>query len=192
MAIKIEIGQTQDVKRLNNVIDSLIKITPRTTDLDKLITELKKIASGDKKADMEPFSMFVDTWEVITDKKLYLYSSKYDLLYQNAKRVYDDICILGEKTPDFETKAELYREIIKEDGAILTGGYLGTSFDYNLFASFADKANFKTLIHAIKKTETPDKILDAVSEYGLRVREYIIDDYGYLSNLLSVVKKLAA
>ena len=48
MAIKIELGQTQDAKRLNNVIDSLIRVTPRTQELARVIADLKKIADGDK------------------------------------------------------------------------------------------------------------------------------------------------
>ena len=54
MAIKIEIGQTQDVKRLNNVIDSLQKKPQRSEALNKTIAELKKIADGNREADLKP------------------------------------------------------------------------------------------------------------------------------------------
>ena len=190
MAIKIELGQTQDEKRLYGIIDNLAKNTQRSSALNMIIADLKKIADGDKEPPMKPFSLFVDTWDVIKDSNAEY--SKFGILFENAKKIYDDICVLGENTPDFKTKSQLYRDLIKEEGALLTGGYLGTSFDYHLFASFADKTNFKILIRAINRTDNPDRILDAISDYGLRVREFIIDDYGYLSNLLSVVKKLGA
>ncbi|MBO4678301.1 MAG: hypothetical protein J5626_01380, partial [Lachnospiraceae bacterium] len=190
MAIKIELGQTKDEKRFYEIIESLSKRGGKSEAFSKALSELKKIADGDKEPSIKPFSLFVDTWEVISNSRTD--ASNCTLLFENAKKIYDDVCVLGDKTPDFELKSQLYLELINEDGALLTGGYLGNSFNYNLFASFADKTNFKILIRAIKKTDRPDKVLDAISDYGLRVREFIIDDYGYLANLLSVVKKLGA
>ncbi|MBO4616392.1 MAG: hypothetical protein J5717_03505, partial [Lachnospiraceae bacterium] len=183
MAIKIELGQTQDEKRLDDLIEVLQKRSQKSSALLRVIAELKQVEDGKKEPDIKPLSLYVDTWDVIRSSRVD--ASKYDLLMENAKKIYDDVFTLGEHTPDFDMKAIFYRNIIHEDGALLTGGYVGASFDYNLFASFADKNNYQVLIRAIKKSDAADKVLDAVSTYGLRVREYIIDDYGYLSNLLA-------
>ncbi|MBO4824960.1 MAG: AAA family ATPase [Lachnospiraceae bacterium] len=190
MAIKIELGQTQDEKRLDDLIEVLQKRSQKSSALQRVIAELKQVEDGKKEPDIKPLSLYVDTWDVIRSSRVD--ASKYDLLMGNAKKIYDDVFTLGEHTPDFDMKATFYRNIIHEDGALLTGGYVGASFDFNLFASFADKNNYQVLIRAIKKSDAADKVLDAVSTYGLRVREYIIDDYGYLSNLLAVTKKLIA
>lgn len=190
MAIKFEWGTTQDEKRLGNVIELLQKINGKSKALDRTIAELKKVLEGDKEPEIKPISLYIDTWEAIGNTNIT--ASRYDIVWENAKRLYDDVCLGGLTTDDFEARAALYKEIIKEEGALLTNGYVGDSYDYNLFASFADKTNYLILIRAVKKTQTPDKMMDSLAEYGLAVRQYIIDDYGYLSNLLGMVKKLTA
>ncbi|MBR6307927.1 MAG: AAA family ATPase [Lachnospiraceae bacterium] len=189
MAIKIELGQTQEEKRLHEIIELLQKRSQKNAALERVIANLKKVEDGKREPEIKPLSLYVETWDTIRGSRAD--SAKYGLLLENAKKIYDDIFVLGENTPDFETRAVLYKDIIHEDGALLTGGYVGGSFDFDLFSSFADKNNYKVLIRSIKKYNDTDKILDAVSTYGLRVREYIIDDYGYLSNLLIMVRKLA-
>ena len=190
MAIKLEWGSSQEEKRLNNIIEVLQKLNGKSSERDKVINELKKVRDGEKEPEVAPISLYVDTWEAIRNSNRSL--SQFDIMWENAKKLFHEICAYSSSESDYDARISLYREILNEDGALLTNNYIGNSYDSNLFASFADKTNYMILIRAVKKTQDPDRVIDAISGYGLRVRQFIIDDYGYLSNLLSVVKKLAA
>nr|MCR5719981.1 AAA family ATPase [Lachnospiraceae bacterium] len=182
MAIKLELGKSNDEKQLDALIEDLKKIT-RSEALDNLIAELEAISEGKRSPSIKPLSLYVETLKIIREHTVG--SRDYAAALKVASMVYDDLFIRGEETPDFENVEAVYKRIISDSGLKNS-----SFFNYELFASFTDKANFVSLVDSVKKCAMSKQIFDKLCTYGICAREYIIDDKGYLTNLLKVKNKL--
>ncbi len=169
-------------RRLGKVIDGL-KRYKKTEDIETLLLELDRIRDGKSTPEVKPLMLYVEMVESIRQGTRLL--SALPGLIHNAEAVYNDLFILGEKTPDFDNTVAIFKGLIGIDGLIAK-----ELFDLALYSTFSDKKNYLCIAQVIGNLKNSKQIFDKIRVYGLEAREYFVEDTGYLANLLKVVGRL--
>ncbi len=157
----------------------------RSTETAKrLCKKLNDIKGGKEESVIMPLSLVADTIETIMDNPKNTMST-YFSDYNKAEDIYKKLFVYGENTREFESLKVAFLKIFEEDGPINKD-----MFDMGLFSSFTDKSNFFNLVNVLSTNPHPKEVFDVIKDYGVQVREYMLGDESYLSNLCKVSVKL--
>ena len=172
------------MKRLARIIKEL-KGGARSEKFDLFLGRLERVKAGNYQPVIKPLELYLDVVECIkgSSKK----TDTYEPLLQKAEGLYDELFGLGEDTPGLEEKIAVYRELVLGNSILFQGFY-----DPSLFASFSDKSNYIVLAKLIMGKKYAHDVFSRIKAYGLEVREYLIDDKGYMVHLVRVAERLSA
>lgn len=172
-------------RRLGRVITQW-KSMKKSEELDAILRNLELLKEGKEQSVIRPLTLYLDVLESF--EKSQEEGKAYPLMLRRAEEIYDDIFFLGEETPDYEKNAAVFLALAKGDGLAIQGFY-----DKTFFATFRDKWNYITFVRLLTDSEKHARLLfPMIKEYALTVREYHIDEMGYLSDLIRVFKHLAS
>ena len=171
------------VKRLNKLITDL-KMQRSSEQLNNVLWKLEDIRDGKQEPKIKPITLYLEVIESI--KSAFGDTTVYENLLQNAEEIYDELFFMGEDTPDFKEKEGVFRALAFGNGLAAQGFY-----DRAFFYSFADKNSYVTLVKIILSKKNGPGIFNRVRRYGVEVREYLVDDMGYLTHLIKIVDRMA-
>ncbi len=170
-------------RRLKNLIE---EETNREDEDLQFLTYLYKIKDGELEPNIRPMSLFLDVVEMVMSNPLDFKSGERVAYIYRAERIYKELFIYDEETPNAEELQRVFVELFDEGGAIALN-----LFHAGLLHSFYDKSNYIFLVNAIDQYPNLREVFTALCDYGISVREYYIDDSEYLSNLIRVAKELS-
>ena len=169
--------------------------------LSEAIARLKRMGNGidyDSKKLLENLELLKKGKGTTKIKPLFLYTKVLEETYKGdvtgegyvkalngMERIYADIFYLDDNTPGFEENSVVFQVLLEKEGPMLLD-----FFDLPLFSTFEDKMNYVILIQVIHAQNNAKLIFDRIKEYALSVREYLVDDLGYLTHLMKVIVKL--
>ena len=177
-------NKAEAIRKLGKIIDSM-KRYPKTEEMEALILELDRIRDGKSKPEIKPLMLYVEVIDSIRQSTV-LPSALLGMIH-NAEAVYNDLFVLGEKTPDFDNTVAIFKGLIGVEGLIARG-----LFDLGLYSTFSDKTNYLCVAQVISNLKDATAIFNKIRNYGLEAREYFVEDTGYLANLLKVIGRLNA
>ena len=170
-------------RRLKNLIE---EETNREDEDLTFLTYLYKVKDSEVEPYIRPMSLFLDVVEMIMSNPVDFKSGDRLATVYRAERIYKEIFIYDEETPNAEELQRVFVELFDEGGAIALDLY-----DSGLFRTFYDKSNYIYLVNAISVYPNLREVFTVLTNYGISVREYYIDDGEYLSNMIRVAKALS-
>ncbi|MBO7514582.1 MAG: AAA family ATPase [Lachnospiraceae bacterium] len=172
-------------RRLKNILSDARDLCEQKD--PKFVEYLSDIRQGDAEPVIRPMGFFLDVVEMIMSNRLDFKPDTYHVLIKFAERIYKEIFIYDEETPDAEDLELVFLEFFEERGVIAENMYHA-----DLFRSFYDKNNYIFLINSINQYSNAQEIFLPVASYGVEVREFFIDDGEYLAHLIRITNELAA
>lgn len=146
---------------------------------------LQGIKTEPEKSIIRPMELFVDTIDAMIANHTNFSVDTYLNTIQRAEKIYKDIFVYQENTPDYDMLRFIYLELFEEYGILSRN-----LFNCTLFHTFKDKNNYmsfmKTLLSDMK---SKDIIYDLV-QYATRVRSIFFDDDLYTANLKYVATRM--
>lgn len=155
---------------------------------DSFVMALKKMKSQNETVVIRPIEFCLDVLEEIVFDNTTDFNPKtnYFLALTDAEKMYKDMFVFDEETPDFENLRLIFIEMFTRNNI-----YINKMFDIALFNSFEDKRKYVTLCQAIIAEPDCRGVFKSVRDYGLQVREYMLNDDMFLGNLVKVATKMA-
>lgn len=171
-------------KLINNLNISNTQINPNARD-KRFIMYLEDIRKRPEATPIQPFSLFVDTAITIVENRADYQMKNYIDGIKKAEELYPKVFPFGEKTPEFEELSLVFTSFFHADG-------LGTKglFDALLMSTFQNKQNFISFMCAIIKEEKIAGRLKDITQYGVSVRAYFLDDDAYTANIKHVALQI--
>lgn len=180
------LGRSEDelTRRFKEIVAETKK---RCIDVDpKFYYYVRDIKEGERESTIRPVGLLLDVVEMILSNRMDFKPDDYYRTIFRAEKLYKDIFIYDEKTPNSEDLQLVFTELFEEGGVVAKNMY-----EPALFQSFYDKNNYIYLCKVIAEYPNFRAIFHALVSYGIRVREYYIDDSEYLANLIRVADELA-
>ena len=168
-------------KVLDELRDDLAKRPSLTEALQALIQNLEKIKAGKQEPVIQPLGLYLEVIETIREETKG--ADIYPALIHNAEVIYDNLFLFGENTPDFDKKYEIFKQLAGQNGILLKG-----FFDPYLFATFADKMQYLTLIQVVSRQQYALNLFTVLRSHAMEVRQFLADDDAYLGYLLNAVR----
>lgn len=155
---------------------------------DSFLMALKKMKSQNDTIVIRPVELCLDVLEeIVFDNTTDFHpKSNYFLALIDAEKMYKDIFVFDEETDNFETLRLIFIEMFTKNNI-----YINKMFDLALFNSFEDKRKYVTLCQAIIAEPGAKEVFNDIKDYGLAVREYMLNDDMFLGNLVKVAVKMA-
>lgn len=155
---------------------------------DSFLMALKKMKSQNDTIVIRPVELCLDVLEeIVFDNTTDFHpKSNYYLALIDAEKMYKDIFVFDEETDNFETLRLIFIEMFTKNNI-----YINKMFDLALFNSFEDKRKYVTLCQAIIAEPGAKEVFNDIKDYGLAVREYMLNDDMFLGNLVKVAVKMA-
>ena len=182
------IGKVALNRKLNKILDDLKSEMSKKPSiagaLQEIINGLERMKSGKEEPRIKPLALYLDILEIIHDETE-LTNNLPGLAY-SASVIYDNLFLLGENTPDFDNKVEMFKKLAGRDGLVMKG-----FFDAYLFASFEDKMHYLTLVKVISDQQYAMDVFSAIKTHALEIRQFLVDDAAYLSYLLKTARLLS-
>lgn len=172
------------LRKLNKLINNLnitnTQLNPNARD-KRFIMYLEDIRKRPETTAIQPFSLFVDTAITIAENRADYHMQNYIDGIQKAEELYPKVFPFGEKTPEFEDLSLVFTSFFHADG-------LGTKglFDALLMSTFRNKQNFIDFMCAIIKEPKIGERLKDITQYGVSVRAFFLDDESYTANMKHV------
>lgn len=172
------------VRKLNKLINNLnisnAQLNANTRD-KRFIMYLEDIRKRPEATPIQPLSLFVDTAITIAENRADYHMKNYIDGIKKAEELYPKVFPFGEKTPDFEELSLIFTSFFHSDG-------LGTKglFDPLLMSTFHHKQNYIELMNAIIKEPKIAGRLKDITQYGVSIRAYFLDDDSYAANMKHV------
>ena len=163
-------------RRLKNLIE---EETNREDEDLTFLTYLYKVKDSEVEPYIRPMSLFLDVVEMIMSNPVDFKSGDRLATVYRAERIYKEIFIYDEETPNAEELQRVFVELFDEGGAIAMDLY-----DSGLFRTFYDKSNYIYLVNSINMYPNLREVFTVLVDYGISVREYYIDDGEYLARCL--------
>ncbi len=151
----------------------------------EFVTAVNAIKKQPDACVIKPDDLCVDIIELIISNPINSPSKYYQILCQ-AEKVYQAIFIYDEATSDFEKLRMIFLEMYREKNVIDN-----KLFDLKLYDSFNDKEKYLLLCRALISNPNSSAVFAVIKDYGIQIREYMIDDDMYLGNLIKVATKLS-
>jgi len=170
-------------QRFDAVIDK-VKSVNVNGEADRFLSAIQLMKNQPDASAIKPEDLCIDIVEMILENRAYIPTSYYPVFCQ-AEKMYEDIFIYDDETPDFEKLRLIFIEMFRERNVVDCKLY-----DLKLFNSFEDKEKYLVLCHAILSNPNPQPVFGIIKQYGLLIREYMLDDSSYLGNLIRVATKL--
>lgn len=147
--------------------------------------KLAKICEEPENAIMKPISLYFDCVEMmLANKSNYALSSFYNNI-EYAEKIYKQVFVYDEETPDFDNIALVFVEMFDENGAIPR-----KCFNETFFNLFNNKHNY---IKWVKSLLPSDKIL-AIERYyvsyATEARSYYSNEDMFTANVINVTRRL--
>ena len=188
MALFSKVRSNADENQSRRLKNLLSEIRDLCSEKDpEFVSYLSDIRQGDKEPVIRPMGFFLDVVEMIMSNRLDFKPDSYHLLLNRAEKIYKEIFIYDEETPGADDLELVFLEFFEERGVIAENMY-----NADLFRTFYDKNNYIYLINSINQYANSQDFFAYLSDYGVNVREYFIDDSEYLSHLVRVTNELAA
>ncbi len=182
------IGKVTLNRKLNKILDELrmdMAKKPSIADaIQVLIDGLEKMKNGKEEPRIKPLALYLEILEMIREKTQH--SDTFPVLVYNAATIYDHLFLLGENTPDFDEKVEVFKHLAGQNGLLMKG-----FFDPYLFASFSDKMQYLTLVNVLAEQQNGLNAFTVLKDHALEVRQFLIDDDAYLAYLLKTARLLS-
>jgi len=171
-------------KRISEAITRLKRMGTRIDyDSKNLLENLELLKRGKGTSKIKPLYLYAKVLEETA--KGDVSGEKYVEALNGMERIYADLFYLDENTPGFEENSAVFEVLLEKEGPLLLD-----FFDLPLFSTFEDKMNYVILIQIIHAQNNAKLIFDRIKEYALSVREYLVDDMGYLTHLMKVIMRL--
>ena len=152
--------------------------------IQDIISGLERMKSGKEEPKIKPLALYLDMLEILREETMF--SNTFPSLVYNAEVIYNHLFFFGEHTPDFDNRAEIFKHLAGHSGLVVKG-----FFDPYLFASFADKMQYLTLVKVIAEQNYALSVFSAIRTHALDVRQFLVDDEAYLAYLLRTARMLA-
>ena len=152
--------------------------------IQEIISGLERMKNGKEEPRIKPLALYLDMLEILREETLF--TNTFPSLVYNAEVIYNNLFFFGEQTPDFDNKAEIFKHLAGRSGLVVKG-----FFDPYLFASFADKMQYLTLVQVIAEQNYALSVFSALRSHALEVRQFLVDDEAYLAYLLRTARMLA-
>ena len=164
--------------------DALIE-KAKSLSTDEFVKVLTILKSQPDSSAIKPEDLCVDILEMIVSNRAYS-PSKYYQLFNQAEKLYEAIFFYDEETPNFDKLRLVFLEMYREKNIVDS-----RLFDLKLFNSFENKEKYLILGQALLSNPNPSNVFALLKDYGIKIREYMLDDDMFLSNLVKVATKLS-
>lgn len=171
-------------QRYDAVIDK-VKSSNGEGEADRFLAALNLMKNQPESSAIKPDELCIDIVELIAMNRAYE-PSKYYQIFCQAEKLYEAVFIYDDETPDFEKLRLIFIEMYRERNVVEN-----KLFDLKLFNTFNDKEKYLLLCQAILSNPHPQLVFGAIKQYGVLIREYMLDDESYLGNLVRVATKLS-
>ena len=181
----------EKVKSPNQRFDALIErvqYSKGNSVADNFILALKKMRNQNDTIVMRPVELCLDVLEEIVFHNTVDFNptTNYYNVLTDAEKMYRDIFVYDEKTDGFKDLWHVFVEMFTRNNIYSNG-----LFDIRLFNSFDNKKKYITLCQALIAEQDCKDIFAGIKEYGVQVREFMLNDDMFLSNLVKVSEKMA-
>lgn len=181
----------EKVKTVSQRFDALIERAEYSSGnnvADSFIMALKKMKSQHDAVVIRPVELCLDVLEeiVFDNTTDFRPTTNYFMVLTDAEKMYKDIFVYDESTENFEDLRLIFLEMFTKNNIYANG-----LFDLKLFNSFDNKKKYVTLTQAIISGPDCREVFEAVKEYGVAIREFMLNDDMYLNNLVKMSEKLA-
>ena len=155
---------------------------------DNFVLALKKMRNQNDTIVIRPIELCLDVLEEIVFRNTVDFrpNTNYYMALTDAEKMYRDIFVYDERTADFDDLRLIFVEMFTKNNIYSNG-----MFDIRLFNSFDNKKKYVTLCQGIIAGPDCKEVFAAIKEYGVAVREYMLNDDMFLSNLIKVAEKMA-
>lgn len=182
------IGKVTLSRKLNKILEELRADKakkPNIADaIQGLIDGLERMKNGKEEPKIKPLALYLEVLEIIREQAQF--SETFPMLVYNAGTIYDHLFLLGENTPDFDEKVEVFKHLAGQNGLLMKG-----FFDPYLFAAFSDKMQYLTFIKVVAEQQYAQNAFAVLKDHALEVRQFLIDDDAYLAYLLKTARLLS-
>lgn len=172
-------------QRFSAAIDYVKSVGTGSVDAGRFEDFLGTLKSQPDTSAIKPADLCADIVECIIHNRAYS-SDKFMAIYKQAEMLYQAVFIYDDETPEFDKLRLVFLEMYRERGVVEAG-----LFDLKLFNTFNDKAKYLVLFQAICTNPNGRAVFGKVVEYGIEVREFMLDDDAYLNNLIKVATRLS-
>ena len=208
----IEAKQKLALKRLDKIIDDVTKqinefynqskintiINPvqeafEENPVEKLVKDLSfvkylsKIQARPETSPIQPLELFVDVVDTITHNYVNYNITNYAAALNKAEEIYTLIFPYRTKTRDFGVRGVAFVKFFDRDGVIASDLY-----NHQLFSTFKDVHNYVELMNAVSSHSQIKSCLNDITQYGLQVRAFFVDDDTYTANIKQTALKILA
>lgn len=176
------------IRKINRIIANLNRTYSDTyfENKDKSFLQyLISVVKNPMATSIQPLLLFADTLEIITSNKTNYNIATYMEGMQKAEEIYLKMFPYGPKTPDFSVQALVFLNFFRVDGPAVTGLLNST-----LMSTFQNKHNYIDFMSTISNDRKAASCLDDITQYGLSVRAFFIDDETYTANMKQVAAKM--
>ncbi len=176
------------IRKINRIIANLNRAYSDTyfENKDKSFLQyLISVVKNPMATCIQPLLLFADTVEIITSNKTNYNVATYMEGVQKAEEIYLKMFPYGPKTPDFSGLALVFLNFFRVDGPAVTGLLNST-----LMSTFQNKHNYIDFMSTISSDKKAASCLDDITQYGLSVRAFFIDDETYTANMKQVAAKM--
>lgn len=177
--------KTKTVAQRFEVAIDKVKSVNVNGEADRFLAALNLMKNQPDSSAIKPDELCIDIIELILENKAFI-PSKYYLIFCTAEKMYQSVFIYDDETPEFEKLRLVFIEMFRERNVVDS-----KMFDFKLFSSFNDKEKYLVLCQAILSNPNPQVVFGAIKQYGILIREYMLDDEAYLGNLIRVATRLS-
>ncbi len=169
------------IKRIEKMISTIndeyaYKITPA---VDRAFLDYAKgLCKNPGAAKIQPIELCTEIMETIVANKKDFAPTAHLATLRIAEEIYTIVLPYAENTPEFEIVATIFVNMFKEGGIASRG-----VFNPVLYSTFKHKKNYMELMDSLKKKARLKSCLYDITQYGVRVRAYFIDDDTYTANM---------
>ena len=146
---------------------------------------LEVIAKRPEFSVIQPLELFVEMFSTMQQNTRDYSIHTYYTAIQKAEDIYQKMFPYGVNTDDFPHLAYAFVNFFKPNSLSVL-----ELFDVKLMSTFSNKQNYVEYMSTITDARKFKECLNHISQYGLKVRQYFVDDATYTANMKQVTQML--
>ena len=179
-------NDTESLNKLKSMIRQLKKEYDGTHAYDvTLFQYLDVIAKRPGFSIIQPLELFVEVFSTMIQNTRDFSIHSYYMSLQKAEDIYQKMFPYSVNTDDFAHLAYTFVNFFKPNG--LSAVEL---FDTTLMSTFSNKQNYVDYMNTITDQQKFKECLNHITKYGLKVRQYFVDDATYTANMKQITQML--
>lgn len=178
--------KTDEEESIKKKIDEAIKdAVNERRDATAFIQYMSYISDYPERSTIQPVDLLLDLVDILRNNRRSYNLDNITPAIKEAEKVYNQIFVYGDKTPDFTVLRHVFLSLYEPDGIIIK-----KVFNYSLLSAFKNKINYLEFMRSIMNNQKINEILYDLVTYANAVRSYFIDDEAFLANMKNIATRL--